>query len=155
MRLGDVLRKERERKTLSVEAVATNLRLSADEYQALETGMAPIEAWGLKLGRFAMKLKTPTARLISESGRWEDAARETGQCGKLVRRCREKRGLTQQSLAAMVDMTLPDLVALENGKSGAEIYAPLLLGFAQLINQPIFNLLYPSGLPLDKLEDYN
>jgi len=154
MRLGDVLRKERERKTLSVETVATNLGLSADEYQALETGMLPIEAWGLKLGRFAIKLKTPTARLISESGRWEDAARETGQCGKLVKRCREKRGLTQQSLAAMVEMTLPDLVALENGKSAAEIYASLLLGFAQLVNQPIFNLLYPAGLPLDKIEDY-
>jgi len=154
MRLGDVLRKERERKTLSVETVATSLRLSADEYQALETGSLPIEHWGLKLCRFAIKLKTPTARLISESGRWEDAARETGQCGKLVRRCREQRGFSQQSMSAMVDMTFPDLVALENGKSAAEIYAPLLLGFAQLVNQPIFNLLHPGGLPLEKIDDY-
>lgn len=154
MRLGDVLRKERARKTLSVEAVATSLRISVDEYQAFEAGTLPLEAWGSKLARIAIKLKTPTARLISDSGRWEDAAREPGQCGNLVGRCREKRGLTQQSLAAMVDMTLPDLVALENGKSAAEAYAPMLLGFAELVNQPIFNLLYPAGLPLEKIEDY-
>lgn len=154
MRLGDVLRKERERKKLSAEAVAANLKLSADEYQALEAGTSPIEAWGPKLARIAIKLKTPTARLVSESGRCEGPARESGQCGTLVRRWREKRGLAQQSLAALVDMPLPDLISLENGKSAAEIYAPILLGFAQLVNQPIFNLLYPAGLPLDKVQDY-
>lgn len=153
MKLGDVLRKERTRKRLTTAEVVTHLKLSADEYQALEAGGAPLEVWGPRLARIAIKLQTPLARLISEA-RPEDAPPAAGQCGKLIKLQRERRGLTPQQLAALVDMTLPDLLALENGQSPVERDAPLLLAFARLIEQPIFNLFYPAGLPLDKLQDY-
>ena len=44
----------------------------------------------------------------------------------------------------------------ESGWTGRRIekYGPLLLHFAELIEQPVFNLFYPCGLPLEKLDDY-
>ena len=30
----------------------------------------------------------------------------------------------------------------------------LLLGFAEVIEQPVFNLFYPCGLPFQELDDY-
>ena len=45
MKLGDVLKKERERKRLSVEAAAESLGLSPEAYQQLEEGASPIEEW--------------------------------------------------------------------------------------------------------------
>ena len=35
-----------------------------------------------------------------------------------------------------------------------EEYGPVLLHFAEIIEQPVFNLFYPCGLPLEKLDDY-
>jgi cytoskeletal protein RodZ len=42
MKLGDVLKKERERKDLAVEQVAANLDLPVSEYKELEEGSSPI-----------------------------------------------------------------------------------------------------------------
>ncbi len=47
MKLGDVLKKEREKKELSVEEIADKLAVSWDEYSQIETGDSPAEQWGL------------------------------------------------------------------------------------------------------------
>jgi hypothetical protein len=47
-----------------------------------------------------------------------------------------------------------ELALVENGASALEQYAPLLLRFAEVIDQPIFNLFYPCGLPFAELRDY-
>lgn len=150
MKLGDVLRKERERKRLAAEKVATELNLELDDYQELEAGSSPIEQWAPKLAQIAIQLSTPTSRLISETGKSRDAA----QCGPLIRAHREKRELNQEQLAKSLGWQVSELDSIEAGNSPLENYAPKLLKFAELIEQPIFNLFYPCGLPLNQLEDY-
>ena len=154
MKLGDVLKKERERKGLPEEVVAGELSLDVDEYRELESGESQIEEWGQKLAQIAIKLATPTSRLISETGKAAQARQIEGQCAKLIKAHRERRRLGQQELAERLGMPVEEIVAIENGRSPLEAFAPLLLRFAELIDQPIFNLFYPCGLPLEKLEDY-
>jgi hypothetical protein len=43
---------------------------------------------------------------------------------------------------------------VESGNSPLEEYAPLLLRFSEVVDQPIFNLFYPCGLPFGQLKDY-
>lgn len=150
MKLGDVLRKERERKRLDVERVAAELNVAVDDYHELEAGSSPIEQWAPKLAQIAIQLSTPTSRLISETGKSRDA----GACGHLIRTHREKRELDRDQLAQSLGWQVSELDSIEAGKSPLESYAPLLLRFAELIEQPIFNLFYPCGLPLNQLEDY-
>jgi transcriptional regulator with XRE-family HTH domain len=154
MKLGDVLKKERERKKLTVEDVVARLGIPVDQYLELEGGTSPAEEWGPKLARIAIKLETPTSRFIAETGRSAQAKQTEGQCGKLIRAHREKRGLTQKDLADRLEIPAAELESIEDGKSQLETYAPLLLSFAETIDQPIFNLFYPCGLPLDQLTDY-
>jgi len=154
MKLGEVLRKERERKRLDIEKVAADLNISLDDYKELEGGASVIEEWGPKLAQIAIKLSTPTSRLIAETGKSIHANREAGQCGKLIRKHRERCQLSPEDLATKLALPLAELIAIENGNSPLEKYAALLLKFAEVIDQPIFNLFYPCGLPLDKLEDY-
>jgi len=154
MKLGDVLRKERERKKLTVEKVADDLGLSVELYKNFENGESPIEEWGPKLALIAIKLSVPTSRLISETGKSAQAKQETGYCGKLIRKHRENRKLTQEDLASQLQVPVEEIIDIESGKSPLELFSPLLLRFAEIINQPIFNLFYPCGLPLEKLEDY-
>lgn len=154
MKLGDVLKKERERKRLTAEDAAAQLDLSLEGYLDLEAGASPIEEWGPKLAKIAIKLATPTSRLISETGMSAQARLIDGQCGQLVAKHREKRGLSREDLAARLEWPPEDLATVENGGSALEQYAPLLLRFAEVINQPIFNLFYPCGLPFAELTDY-
>jgi transcriptional regulator with XRE-family HTH domain len=150
MKLGDVLRKERERKRLAVEKVAAELNVPVDDYQELEAGSSPIEQWAPKLAQIAIQLSTPTSRLISETGKSRDAS----ECGRLIRAHREKRALDQEQFAKSLGWQVSELDSIETGKSPLESYAPMLLRFSELIEQPIFNLFYPCGLPLNQLEDY-
>jgi transcriptional regulator with XRE-family HTH domain len=154
MKLGDVLRKERERKKLSVEQMAGDLGLFVEEYGRWESGESPIEEWGPKLARLAVKLSTPTSRLISETGKSAQAKQQDGQCGKLIKTHREKRKLTHEELATKLEVPVEEIVSIEEGESPLETYAPVLLRFAEVIDQPVFNLFYPCGLPLEKLQDY-
>lgn len=154
MKLGDVLRKERERRKLDAEKIAADLGLPVEAYQELEGGASPVEEWGPKLAQIAIKLSTPTSRLISETGRAAQARREDGQCGKLIREHREKRQLSHEDLASQLALPVEEVVSIENGETPLETYAPVLLRFAEVVDQPIFNLFYPCGLPLDRLEDY-
>jgi len=151
MKLGAVLRKERERKKLTVEEVVSRL---GPDYNDFETGTSAIEEWGPRLGQIAINLSTPTSRLISETGKSAQAGRERGQCGRLIKQHREKRGLKREELAQRIGVPSERISWIENGGSPLEAYGPFLLGFAEMIEQPIFNLLYPCGLPLDQIDDY-
>ena len=71
MKLGDVLKKERENKKLSQEDVAKHLNVALDEYQQIEAGETEAENWGPWLAQIAIALETPTSRLLAESGRFD------------------------------------------------------------------------------------
>jgi len=154
MKLGDVLRKERERKKITAGDAAVKMRLPIEDYEKLEGGASPIEEWGPRLAELAINLSTPTSRLISESGKSSHARQRDGQCGQLIRAHRMRRELSQEELAARLNWPVDQLNLVESGESPLEIYAPLLLRFAEVIDQPIFNLFYPCGLPVEKLNDY-
>lgn len=154
MRLGELLAKERGRRRLTPEEVAAKLGLSLQEYSHLEDGASEIEMWGPRLAQFAIKLKTPTSRLISENGKSDYAGREAGQCGKLIKKHREQRGLSQKELADLLGMQPAEVASVENGESPIETHAPILLRFAELMDMPVFNLFYPSGLPLERVSNY-
>lgn len=154
MKLSDVLRKERVRNRLTVEQAAEQLGVSVGVYGELEQGASPIEAWGPKLAQIAIKLSVPTSRLISETGRAAQANERNGQCGELIKRRREKCELSREELARRLEWIPEELASVEDGSSPLEEYAPLLLRFAEMIHQPIFNLFYPCGLPFSELRDY-
>ena len=154
MKLGDVLRKERERKKLTIEDAVAKMGVSQDAYAELESGASPIEEWGPKLALIAIKLSTPTSRLISETGKSAQAGREQGQCGRLIKTHRERRDLSQRQLAEKLGWPEEQLTAVENANSPLEQYAPLLLRFAEMVDQPIFNLFYPCGLPFTEINDF-
>ena len=155
MKLGDVIQKERKLRGLSVEEVASRLGIPLEEYEQIEAGSSLAEGWGPKiLANIAIKLHTPTSRLISKTGKASDAAQETGQCGKLIKMNRENRQISLEEFAGQIEVPVSELEQIERGESPMEKYGPLLLGFAEIIEQPIFNLFYPCGLPLDRLEDY-
>ena len=93
MKLGDVLKKEREKKGLSVSEVASRLKISEEEYREIEAGETAAESWGPRLAQIAIKLETPTSRLLAESGRFADT--QPGQAGGLIRGHRERRDVAE------------------------------------------------------------
>ena len=152
MKLGDVLKKEREKKGLSVSEVASRLKISEEEYREIEAGETAAESWGPRLAQIAIKLETPTSRLLAESGRFADT--QPGQAGGLIRGHRERRELEPQDVAEYAGMSADEYQQVEAGGSELEKYGPLFLGFAEAIEQPVFNLFYPCGLPFQELDDY-
>ena len=90
----------------------------------------------------------------TETGKSAGASLVEGQCGKLIISQREKKGISRKDLAEKIQISITDMESIEEGSTALETYAPLLLSFAEIIDQPIFNLFYPCGLPLDKLTDY-
>ena len=154
MTLGDVLRKERSRKKITEDDMSSELSLTVDTYRELEGGASPIEEWGPKLAQIAIKLSTPTSRLISETGKSAQASQTPGQCGQMITKHREKREVSREVLAAQLNWATEELALVEDGKSPLERYAPLLLRFAEAIDQPVFNLFYACGLPFAELRDY-
>jgi transcriptional regulator with XRE-family HTH domain len=154
MKLGDVLKKERERSRFTLEDAAQRIGVPVTAYEQLENGASPIEEWGPHLAQIAIKLSTPTSRLISETGKAAQAKLREGQCGQLIVKHREKRGLSSEELARLLDWPVEQIGSIESGNSPLEEYAPILLSFAEMIDQPIFNLFYPCGLPFNELPDY-
>lgn len=154
MNLGNVIQKERQRRQIDRADAASALRLSSEEYEQLESGVSPVEHWGRLLGQLAVELEIPTSRLIAASGRASDAGQTSGQCGALILKRRRQRRLSIEELAAGIGIANAALEEIERGESPLEQFAPRLLRFAELIEQPVFNLLYPCGLPLEELEDY-
>lgn len=188
MKLGDVLRKEREGRGLSrhpaIEAaeMAAKLGLSAEDYSTLEAGASPAEEWGFKLAQAAIQLGVPTSRLLAESGKSADC--QPGQAGPQLQKKRleqtaraeeaaqmlklgladyKKRqevqdGLprhrTAEEMAAAMGLSAAEYAEVEAGQSPLETVGPTLLHFAEIIEQPVFNLFYPCGLPYRELDDY-
>jgi len=152
MKLGDVLKKEREKKGLSTAEVAESLGIKEKEYDALEAGESPAEDWGPHLAQIAIALETPTSRLLAESGRFADTKK--GQAGGLIKGHRERREKTVAEMAEAVGISEKEYAKVEAGDSPIEVYGPLMLGFAEAIEQPVFNLFYPCGLPFQELDDY-
>lgn len=152
MKLGDVLKKERERKKLSSEETASRLNVSPEKYSEIEGGGSPAEKWGPLLAKIAIKLETPTSRLLAESGKSADT--KAGQAGELIRKHRERRQKTVDQMAEQLEISKEEYEQIEAGESGIEEFGPLLLHYAEIIEQPVFNLFYPCGLPLEKLDDY-
>ncbi len=165
MKLGDVLKKEREAKDLTVAEVAERLGIGEEEYSQIEAGETPAELWGPHLAHIAIALETPTSRLLAESGRFADT--KPGQAGPLILGHRERREKPAEEVAESLDsyeemktqegyrpLTLEDYQQIEAGESPIEKYGPLFLGFAEVIEQPVFNLFYPCGLPFQELDDY-
>ncbi|HEX2253283.1 MAG TPA: helix-turn-helix transcriptional regulator [Thermoanaerobaculia bacterium] len=152
MKLGDVIRKEREKRGLSPQETAERLGLAEEAYLELEAGSTPAESWGPTLAQIAIALETPTSRLIAESGRAAD--HQPGQAGKLIRGHRERRGQSPEDLAQQAGLSPEEYAAVESGESPIEQWGPLLLHFAEVIEQPVFNLFYPCGLPFQELDDY-
>jgi transcriptional regulator with XRE-family HTH domain len=152
VKLGDVLKKERERKKLSFEDTAQKLGVSSEEYAEIEGGSSPAEKWGPLLAKIAIKLETPTSRLLADSGKSADC--KEGQAAELIKKHRERKQKTVEQMAEGIEVGKEEYEQIEAGQSGIEKYGPLLLHFAELIEQPVFNLFYPCGLPLEKLDDY-
>ena len=161
MKLGDVLKKERENKGLAAEEVAKRLGISEDEYLEIEAGETPAEASGPHLALIAIALETPTSRLLADSGRFADT--EMGQAGPLIKGHRERREKSVEEILEAVnrervdptpELSQEEYLEIEAGKSPIEKYGPLFLGFAEVIEQPVFNLFYPCGLPFQELDDY-
>ena len=154
MKLGDVLRKERTGKGIEAAEMASRLGLPVEEYGRIEAGETAAEEWGPRLARIAIALETPTSRLLAESGRFDDAGKAPGQAGALIRGHRERRGKSVEELAEAAGVPADELRAIEAGESELEKWGPLFLGFAERIEQPVFNLFYPCGLPFQELDDY-
>jgi hypothetical protein len=152
LKLGDVLKKEREARGLSSAEVSSRLGIPAAEYIRLEEGRSAAEKWGPILANLAIHFEIPTSRLISSSGRAADA--QPGQCGSRVRAQRERRNQSPEATAKSLELLLDEYLEIEAGRSPIESCGPLLLRFAEIIEQPVFNLFYPCGIALEKLEDY-
>jgi transcriptional regulator with XRE-family HTH domain len=155
MKLGEVLMKHREKRKLSLEEMAAKLNLAADEYQKVEKGESEAERWGPLLALIAINLETPTSRLLAESGKSADC--KPGQAGQLITAHRTRRNKQPDEMAQALEIPREEYTAIEAGQSGIEQYGPLFLRFAETIEEPVFNLFYPFGLPLDKvnLEDFH
>ena len=152
MKLGDVLKKERENKELSTEEVAAKLGISQEEYEKMEAGDSEAEQWGPHLAQIAIELETPTSRLLADSGRSEDT--REGQAGELIKKHREQRGKTVEQMAEALEISVDEYQRIEAGQSPIEQQGPRLLAFAEAIEQPVFNIFYPCGLPFQELDDY-
>ncbi|MEM7479765.1 MAG: hypothetical protein AAF481_01215 [Acidobacteriota bacterium] len=152
MKLGDVLRKERTKKGIESGAAAGALEVSDEEYSRLEAGDTDAETAGPLLAQIAIALETPVSRLIAPSGRSEDA--KAGQFGQLVQEHRERREKSPDEMAEALGIELGDYQQIESGESNLETWAPIFLRFAELIEQPVFNIFYPCGLPFQELDDY-
>jgi transcriptional regulator with XRE-family HTH domain len=151
---GEVLMKERERKRLSAEEMAGKLGVSPDQYRDIEAGSSPAERWGPVIRELAVALNVPTSRMFAPSGKSVDT--RPGQAGELIRKHREARQLTPEQVAEKAGLSAEEYTALESGSSEVEEYGPLFLRFAEVIEQPVFNLFHPFGLPFEKLtlDDY-
>jgi len=68
MKLGEVLKKEREKTGLSHEQVAEKLSISMEEYLEIENGESPIEKYGLMLQNFAKVIEQPVSNIFYPCG---------------------------------------------------------------------------------------
>lgn len=154
MKQGEVLMKERERQKISVDEMAATLGLGAEAYRDIEAGSSAAETWGPRIRELAVALEAHTSRLFAASGKAADT--RPGQAGERIRQARERCGKTADTVAADLGITAEEYQAIEAGTTDIETWGPLFLRFAEAIEQPVFNLFHPFGLPFERLtlEDY-
>jgi transcriptional regulator with XRE-family HTH domain len=152
MTLGHVLAKERKRKGIDAPEVASKLGIPLEQYQQWEAGNSNAEKWGPVLAKIAIRLEMPISRLLTETGKTADTSQ--GQAARLIAYHRTRKGVSLAQLSESSGCTTEELAEIELGRSAIEEIGPRLLRFAELINQPMFNLFYPCGLPLEMIEDY-
>jgi transcriptional regulator with XRE-family HTH domain len=152
MTLGDVLAKERKCKEIAAAEVASKLELPLNQYLEWEAGNSNAEKWGPVLAKIAIALTTPISRLLAETGKAVDT--KPGQAARLIAYHRTRKGVSPAQLAESAGCTAEELAQIELGESAIEEIGPQLLRFAELIGQPIFNLFYPCGLPLETIKNY-
>lgn len=68
MKLGDVLKKEREKKKLSLEAVAERLKISPEAWELIESGESPLEDYAAQLQQFSKVVNQPINELFYPCG---------------------------------------------------------------------------------------
>ena len=146
MTLGDLLVEARERRRLGRADLAHELSVSESDIAEIESGESDFETWGRRLAALAVHLKTPTSRLLAESGKSRDVV--SGKCGELVRAHREKNRLSQHDLADLLNLSADVIASIENGDSPIETYGPLMLRAAEILDTPIFNLIHTWDLEL-------
>jgi transcriptional regulator with XRE-family HTH domain len=152
VKLGDVIRKERERRGITPSYAAECLRLSIDEYEALERGDSSAERWGPLVARCAITFAVPMARLLSPSGRSESV--EQSQVGTLFQKYRLGSGLSVQATADELGIDASQYEAIEAGVAPVGQMAAWLLAFGEMVDQPVFNFFFPCGLSLERIDDY-
>ena len=154
MTIGEVLRTARTRRAIPAAEMASRVGLTLEEYAPLEADATSLERSAMTLADLAVHLKIPLSRLVSPTGRADGAAQTAGQCGRLVQARRETLGLDLDQLAALVGTTVTALREIESGASAVERDGPTLLRCAEAVEEPVFNLVFPCGLPLSVLETY-
>ena len=85
-----------------------------------------------------------------------DSEREAEmKLGDVLRKEREKAGLSSDQMAAKLNLPAGDYQALEaGGNDNFENAAILVANFAKALNQPVSSLYYPCGIPFQELDDY-
>ncbi len=151
MKLGEILQKERTNLDISIDEMAGAMGMIRENYTSYEKGDSDFEKWAPILAKIAIKLKVPTSRLISKSGKAGDTQKEKDQCGKRIKKIRENNGITIEDLAQKIGITAKELGSIEKGESVLEDIGPQLLYFAEKIKQPVFNLFSPGGLWYEEL----
>ncbi|MEM8998606.1 MAG: helix-turn-helix domain-containing protein [Acidobacteriota bacterium] len=75
--------------------------------------------------------------------------------GEVLRKERERKGLSTQEVATRLGVGLSDLEAIEAGEHPAfEDAAGWVLQFNQLIEGQVSQFYYPCGIPFQELDDY-
>ena len=152
MKLGDVIRKERERCGISVVQAAETLKLDVEDYARIENGQSAAEQWGPIIATMAMKLEVPMARLLSVNGRSDGVDRSS--VGHLLAQHRRAAGISSDAFARQLGMDVGEYTGVEEGAVPLDPLARWLLTFSELVDQPVFNLFFPCGLPMERIDDY-
>jgi transcriptional regulator with XRE-family HTH domain len=138
--LGATIKSARERRKLASEYLASNLNMDVNDYKRLEEGQSELEKWGRILPKIAIKLSVPTSRLIAKTGKYINASE--GKVGELIRERREKRKISDEELAKLIDLPLVEYRKIEDGLSPLEKIGPMMLHCAEVLDYPVFNLLH-------------
>jgi transcriptional regulator with XRE-family HTH domain len=151
---GEVLMKERERKKIPSEDLASRLGIPLEKYRGIEAGDSPAEKWGPLIRGLAVALEVPTSRMFAPTGKWSDT--RPGQAGALIRGHREVKGKTPAEVAEKLGISVEEYQEIESGTSGIEEWGPFFMRFAAEVLDPyfpgvVFNLFHPFGLPFEKL----
>ena len=100
MRIGEVIKKEREKINKTVEEMAKAMDMPLEFYQSIEAGDTPMERWAPIHAWIAIKLEKPMSRFVAKSGKTKDAKK--GQFGELLKARREEQKKSLEELAKAV-----------------------------------------------------